>query len=116
MTWWQPLPDDKEPTLTINLSKFGPLDIAAVRIWWRDVGFNIKGGVFPGPFGYRVEARLTDGEWKCVLDRSDNTVDMNIEYHPIEITPANDVRLVITKKPDGIEPGVVNFTVFSVRP
>ena len=116
MTWWQPAADDGEPTLTVNLSKFGPLDIAAVRIWWRDVGFNIKKGIMPGPFGYKVEARLTDGEWKCVLDRTDNTVDMNIEYHPIEITPANDVRLVITKKPEGIEPGVVNFTVFSIRP
>lgn len=115
-TWWQPVPDDKEPTLTVQLSKYGTIEIDAVRIWWRDVGFNIKDGVFPGPFGFKVEARLLDGEWECVLDKSDNSVDMNIDYFVIESRSVNEVRLVITSKPEGIEPGVINFTVFGARP
>ena len=114
-TWWQPAADDKNPTLEVKLSLFGIQRIAAVRIWWRDVGFNIKDGVFPGPFGFKVEARLGEGDWKCVLDKSDNNVDMNIDYFPIETTEATDVRLVITSKPEGIEPGVVNFTVFCIK-
>ena len=115
-TWWQPSPDDKEPTLTIQISKYGTIEINAVRIWWRDVGFNIKNGVFPGPFGFKVEARLLDGEWECVLDKSDNNVDMNIDYFVIESRKVNEVRLIITSKPEGIEPGVINFTVFGARP
>ena len=52
-------------------------------------------------------------EW--VLDMSDNDVDMNIDYHTFESRMATDVRLIITKKPKGIEPGVINFTVFGAR-
>ena len=111
-TWWQPAPDDEAPMFTVRVSDFGALDICAVRIWWRDVGFNIKDEVFPGPFGYRVESKLKDGEWETIIDNSDNDVDMNIDYIPFEVRSATFVRLVITKKPEGIEPGVINFTVF----
>lgn len=115
-TWWQPDPVDENPTLTVHVSQFGEMDINAVRVWWRDVGFNIKKGIFPGPIGYKVEAKAGEGEWFCILDKSDNDVDMNIDYTPIPAVKASCVRLIITKKPEGIEPGVINFTAFSKVP
>ena len=39
-------------------------------------------------------------------------VDMNIDYQPVKHIRTTDVRLRIVGKPENIEPGVINFTVF----
>ena len=110
-TWWQPAKDDASPSLTVTLSK-QPMEIRSARIIWRDVGLDIKKGHLAGPFGYTVEAKTSDGEWICVLDKRDNTVDMTIEYLPIFPTRAVAVRINVTSTPEHITPGLVNFTVF----
>lgn len=114
LSWWQPAADDKEPTLTVFLSEKG-LDIASVRLIWRDVGLNALGGILPGPFGYRIEAMDMNENWVCVLDKSDNDVDMAVDYQPLKTMRAKNVRIKITKKPDNIEPGLISFTVFGNR-
>jgi len=111
LTWWQPKADDPDPTLTVHLSG-KDLMIASMRLMWRDVGLDAKGGVMPGAFQYRVEARSPEGEWVCVLDRTDNRTDMLIDYQPLIPMYATAVRLRVTGHPEGIEPGVMNFTVF----
>ncbi len=110
-TWWQPDKNDTLPTLTVTLSDT-EFSIASVRIMWRDVGLDVKGGILPGPFGYRIEATGKDEEWKCVLDMSENKKDMLIDYLPLKPMKATKVRIVITSKPKGIEPGLINFTLF----
>lgn len=114
-TFWQPDPEDKLPTLTVKLLALRPFEIFSARVIWSDIGIDVQKGHMPGAFGYKIEARVKDGEWICVLDKSDNSVDMLIDYNHIKQVKADEVRLVITKKPKNIEPGVVNFTVFGKR-
>ena len=115
ITWWQPADGDSDPTLTVYLSVDNTtrgLDIYSARIIWRDVGLDVEKGYLPGPFGYKIEAEDMDGNWECVLDKSRNDVDMNIDYSPVKHMRAKSVRLRICSSPEHIKPGVVNFTVF----
>lgn len=112
LSWWQPASEDASPALTVQVAISAPLDIYSARIIWRDVGLDIKKGVFAGAFAYKIEAEDADGNWICVLDRSESTEDLVIDYRSVQHMKANRVRLVLCKWPDGIAPGVVNFTVF----
>lgn len=110
-TWWQPSDTDPEPTLTVYLSG-KPFEIYTYRVMWRDVGLDYKGCILPEPIGYKIEAKNRDGEWKTVLDKTDNQRDMLIDYGTLEPALATEVRVKITKKPKKIKPGLINFTVF----
>ena len=113
LSWWQPDADDPAPALTVDIGHNGvPLDIYSARILWRDVGLDHKAGILPGAFGYKIEAVDESGAWVCVLDRSESTEDMLIDYRPVQHMKTTQVRLVITKWPQGIAPGVINFSVF----
>lgn len=113
LSWWQPASEDENPVLTVQVALSDvPLDIYSARIIWRDVGLDIKKGVFAGAFAYKIEAEDADGNWICVLDRSESTEDLIIDYRPVQHMKAKRVRLVLCKWPTGIAPGVVNFTVF----
>ena len=109
-SWWQPAEGDTQPTLT---SKFGaPATIHALRIVWRDIGLNTKKGVAPGPFRYRVELETEPGKWTTILDRSASTDDFLVDYRECPPTVGTKARLIITGWPQGITPGVAEFTVF----
>ena len=114
LSWWQPAPDDPAPALTAHCAyKDGTVPVAAVRVVWRDVGLDPAHGAAPGPFGYRVEAETEPGEWTCVLDCSDSREDLVCDYRELPApVRARRVRLVVTSHPPGIEPGVIDFTVF----
>jgi hypothetical protein len=109
-TWWQPAPEDTEPQLTSDLA---PGTIHAVRLIWRDIGMNTLKGVLPGPFRYRVELQSPNGDWSSILDRTQSTEDLLIDYRETPaFSGATKARLVITGWPKGITPGVAEFTVF----
>jgi hypothetical protein len=109
-TWWQPAEGDTKPTLT---STFGaPATIHALRLIWRDVGLDTKQDVKPGPFRYRVELETAKDEWTTILDRSDSTEDLLIDYRECKPTTCVRARLVILGAPNGITPAVAEFTVF----
>ena len=110
-TCWQPAVDDKAPTLTSNLTRPGAV-VRAVRVVWRDVGLNTKKGTKPGAFRYKVEVRTASGAWATVIDRSQSTDDLLIDYRECLATPGTAARLVIIGAPPGITPGVAEFTVF----
>lgn len=109
--WWQPAVDDKAPTLTSNLTTPGAV-VRAVRVIWRDVGLNTKEGAKPGAFRYRVEVRTAANAWTAVIDRSQSTDDLLIDFRECPATPGTAARLVIVGAPPGITPGVAEFTVF----
>ena len=113
ITWWQPEPSDPEPSLTVRLSHMENVffTVAAAQVIWTDVGLDIQNGVLPGPFGYVIEARTRDG-WIPVLDRSGNRTDLLIDYAAFSPVLADEVRIRVTKRPAGIEPGLVCFTAF----
>lgn len=110
-TWWQPAADDKTPTLTSNLTTPGAV-VRAVRVIWRDVGLNTKKGAKSGAFRYKVEVRTAADIWTTVIDRSQSTDDLLIDYRECPATPGSVARLVIVGAPAGITPGVAEFTVF----
>ena len=112
ITWWQPNADDKEPTLTVDLS--ATYKVSASRIWWKDVGLDYAKGILPGAIRYVIEG--FDGEaWYTLLDRRDLGEDRNIDYCDFDTGVCRKVRLRITAWPKGITPAVIDFTVFGKR-
>ncbi|MDD6876730.1 MAG: family 43 glycosylhydrolase [Clostridiaceae bacterium] len=112
LTWWQPRADDAEPWLTVELE--APYELEASRLIWRDVGLSYEKGALPGAFRYKIEAS-DGGDWFCVLDRSESREDFAVDYRTFPPVTARRVRLVITGAPEGIAPGVIDFSVFGRR-
>lgn len=115
LTWWQPTDDDEAPTLTVDVR--GQYICEAVRIIWREVNLNYNEGILPGAIKYVVEGRefLNKGEWKTLLDMSDNTEDMVVDYHTFAPTVCRELRLRILGAPKNLSIGVTSFTVFGTR-
>lgn len=115
LTWWQPDQEDNHPWLQVHTGT--AFELYAVRIIWREVGLDYDAGVTPGPMRYRIAARGESGEWITVLDASQNQTELTIDYRPLErVVRANQIRLDILETPAGIQPGVLNFTVFGLCP
>lgn len=113
ITWWQPTAEDKEKSLEIDLGAKKGYNIEACRIIWRDVGMETLDGINPGAFRYVVEYAEPDSdEWKMLIDASQNAIDICEDYRQFERVTAARVRLRILGSPEGIEPGVLSFTVF----
>lgn len=111
LDWWQPAGQDETPTLTVALR--GCYCVSSMRIIWRDVGISYEEGRLPGAFQYVVEGLTADG-WQTLLDASENRTDINCDYREFPCREVTQVRLRIMGSPDGIAPGVMNFTVFGV--
>ena len=111
-TWWQPAEGDQQPTLTTRF--MADSTIHAVRIAWRDVGLDTQQGVQPGPIRYRIELETAADQWSTLIDRSENTEDLLIDYRECTPSVGTRARLVILEWPEGIVPAVAEFTVFGV--
>ena len=81
---------------------------------WRDVGLDTTKGIKAGAFRYRIEAETAPNQWKTIIDRSQSTEDMLVDYRESAPTSAIRARLVILGAPAGIQPAVAEFTVFGV--
>lgn len=115
LTWWQPKEDDNEPTLCVDM--MAPYFCEASRIMWRDINMNYEKGIVPGPYRYIIEGRekVGEGEWKTLLDMSENDEDFNIDYRSFEPVLCREARVRIVGCPKGITPGIVSFTLFGTR-
>lgn len=110
-TWWQPASGDTERTLLVVLGN--TYKICSARILWRDIGMDTDEGIMPGPFQYMLEALCPDdNEWKVLVDASKNADDLCVDYRTFCEVNATAVRIRILGAPEGIEPGLVNLTVF----
>jgi hypothetical protein len=112
LTWWEPSKNDTNPLITWSLN--GTFHVSALRIIWKDVGLDISKGKLPGPFRYRVEVCCDNKskKWVTVSDKRKNSTDMLIDYCTFKPIKAQKVRLNITGWPDGIQPGLVDFSLF----
>ena len=108
-TYWQPAEGDKAPTLTVDLR--APYRWSAVRLCWKDIGLYFDGGVLPGPYRYVVEG-YDGNEWSTLVDASDNDIDLTVDYRTFPERECSAVRLKILGAPEGITPGLLQFTVF----
>lgn len=111
-TWWLPAVTDAEPKLVTHFT--GKATVHAARVIWRDVGLDTLAGKKPGAFQYRVEAETAPGVWTTIIDRSQSTDDLLIDYRECAPTTATRARLVILGHPPGIQPAVAEFTLFGV--
>ena len=113
LTWWQPKKNDPEPTLTLDTE--ADYVCEAARLIWREAGLDYDAGIVPGPLGYVIEGRIRGGEWRILLDASDNEEDLLIDYRTFPPVCCRELRLRITAAPAGITPGVISFAVFGTR-
>ena len=115
LTWWQPAADDKMPTITAELGGL-PCTVSALRILWRDVGMDCKNGIEPGPFRYVVEyiSRRGQEDWRILVDASENTEDLCIDYRQFAPVQVYALRLRILGAPNGIQPGLTSITAFGL--
>ena len=109
-SWWQPDKNDTEKTLTLDLR--GNYTASAMRIIWRDVNINPDENRVAGAFQYKVSVSVDNKNWTTVVDKSDNKTDYLIDYEVFDTVRANFVRLTVVGSPEGIEPGIIDFTVF----
>ncbi len=110
LSFWQPADDDPSPTVTCDLSS--PYTVAAVRLFWREVGLDYGAGAGPAPIGYRLEGLTADRGWITLLNRCNPTEEYNIDYRTFEPTVCTHVRLTITSWGQGWRPGLIDFAVF----
>ena len=110
-TWWQPEADDAQPTLQTDFLL--PSTIRSVRIIWRDVGLDTARGASPGAIRYRVELETSKDKWSTIIDRSQSTDDLLIDYRECpQASIGSRARLTILEWPKGTTPAVTEFTLF----
>lgn len=111
-TWWQPAEDDRAPWLAVSLR--AGYYISAIRLMWKDVGLRFQKGVMPGAYQYVIEAAAneSDEEWFPLVDASDNQTDLTVDYRTFPETLVGKVRIRILGAPEGVQPGIMNFTCF----
>ena len=114
LSWWQPAEDDTAPTLTFRLGDATRYNIHSVRLIWRDIGMETMEGIYPGAFQYVVEYAPTPelDAWEMLIDASENTRDLCVDYREVAPVKAYGIRLRILGAPKGITPGVVSLTAF----
>lgn len=110
LSFWQPADGDAGPALTLDLQ--GLYRAASYRILWRDMGLSYDSGRLPGPFRYLIEGSQDGDQWAVLSDMRENDTDMLIDYVEIEPCRARYVRLTVTGAPEGITPGLIDFSVF----
>lgn len=110
-TWWQPADEDESPCMTVDLRAV--YTVSAMRVIIKSMGVSYQNGRIPQAFGYLLEGRAEGGDtfW-TILDGRDNTRELEIDYRTFDSINVRYVRLTITKIPQGIRPGIVDFTVF----
>lgn len=108
-SYWAPSDDDTAPALTVYLTH--EYDVSAVRVIWRERELDIDNGILPAPIRYTVEVSVDGKEWETLLDKSENTCDLLIDYEPTETRLAKYARLNILGGGAKL-PGVIDFTVF----
>lgn len=114
LTWWQPAEDDKEPTITFRLGDSTRYNVRSIRLIWRDIGMETLKNINPGPFRYVMEYSPDSNleKWIILIDASENTEDLCIDYREVKPVNAYGLRLMILGSPEGITPGLVSLTAF----
>lgn len=109
-TWWQA--EGAAPQwLETDLRAVHP--VSAARIMFADRGLDLRTGVVPGPYRYRLLGRVSErDEWSVLVDRSGNTVDRHIAYETWAERPLRQVRLEILAAPPGMAVAVWQLTIF----
>jgi xylan 1,4-beta-xylosidase len=135
-TWWEPSPDDAQPTLTLDLGPATRFDIVQL-VTIDSVRLLFTGGRrFGGPRApaaaasaeaattstsalpstdahqYRIDVPTDVDTHTTVLDQSANTVARSTIFEELPPTRCRFVRLTMTNWPRVTPLGIIEFTVF----
>jgi hypothetical protein len=131
-TWWEPEPDDAQPTLTLDLGPATRFDVVqlftidSVRLMFTG---GRRGGVRAGvaattntapasvgppieAYHYRIEVSTDGSNYTMALDQGANTVARNTIFEEIPPIQCRFVRLTLLNWPRATPLGVIEFTVF----
>ncbi len=111
-TWWEPAPGDAAPWLEQDLGV--EVTVEAVRLVWRDMELDYEAGRVPGPIRWRLEGAPADGPFTPLVDASENSQDLLIDYRTFAPRTVRRIRLVVSAWPAGLRPGVIAFSVFGM--
>jgi hypothetical protein len=134
-TWWEPGPDDAQPTLTLDLGPATRFDVVqlftidSVRLMFTGGGrlFGGRGATTAtnaasatnapslppsSAHQYRIEVSTDGGTYTMVLDQSANATVRNTIFEEIAPTKCRFVRLTVINWPRTTPLGVIEFTVF----
>ena len=129
-TWWEPAPDDKQPSLTLDLGAATEFDLVqqfiidSCRIEFTTgggrFGFGGQRSTATQPTGatvahqYKIDASPDGNTYTTVLDKTNNKVTKYVEFDEIPPTTCRFVRLTLTAWPKvgNSNLGVMEFTVF----
>lgn len=110
-TWWQAADATTPQWLESDLNAV--YAVSAARVMFADRGLDLRTGVAPGPYRYRILGREKASQaWSVLVDRSANTVDRHIAYETWPERPLRQLRLEILAAPPGMAIAVWQFTVF----
>lgn len=97
---------------TVEFTAPFPVVVRAFRLIWRDCGMKGRKGFAVGAYGYRVEWRDGDA-WRPLVDASANEADLLVDYRETPRVLADELRIAVLSAPDGVAPGITEFTVFA---
>ncbi|GMA62994.1 family 43 glycosylhydrolase [Alicyclobacillus fastidiosus] len=113
-TWWQPAEGDNKPQFGVLLQ--GKYFISAIRLMWKDIGLHFDAGIDVGPYQYSIEYsdRAEGDYWTTLVDATENEIDLTVDYRTFDPVLAVRVRITITGSPEGVTPGLLDFSIFGV--
>jgi hypothetical protein len=135
-TWWEPSPDDAQPTLTLDLGPATRFDVVqlftidSMRLLFTGGGrfFGGRGATLatnaaPATTNapalppstahqYRIEVSTDGNTFTTVLDQSTNAVVRNTIFEEIPPTKCRFVRLTLINWPRATPLGIIEFTAF----
>ena len=119
-TWWEPVPEDALPTLTIELSPATRFDVVqlftidAARLMFKGAGrwFGRSADNISDIYKYKIEVSMDGETYKTALDQTNNTISKNTIFGEFTPVKCRFVRLTITDWPKKNPLGIIEFTVF----
>lgn len=119
-TLWLPAADDRQPSITIELSPATRFDVVQLfKVDGMRVLFgNAQGRRFRGPladlpvYQYRLEVSMDGEKYTTVLDKTGNKVAKDTVYEDFDPVTCRFVRLTVTGWPKDTPLGIIDFTVF----
>ena len=131
-TWWEPRPDDPQPSLTLDLGCRNPTDanqeflVSSARMLFdiapperQTLNVDGHGAWFPNAprstapaYRYRVEVSLDNSKFTTVIDQTENKHANNVEFGEFAPARCRWVRLTITGRPKDLPLAVLEFTLF----
>ncbi len=105
-SWWTPT--EEEP---VYISGFGGVfNLYAVQICWKEFGFDFTRY---NAVQYTVQyCDLETGEWKMLIDKSENTEALVEEYVPVEPVMTCAIRVTILGCTDNCKIGITELRAF----